>query len=163
MIAIGHTAVGFGVGLLTASLTEDPILGVMGSLLGGLASHYATDLIPHGHLTAGWDNPYGSKLVYLDLLGGALIFTILAFFAVGVSWNLLIVLTGILGALLPDFLEYFYKLGYLPQRGLLRLESILHKSTHWHGFGKRTLALGKRDLWQLAVVLIAVCLPLLLL
>lgn len=158
MIAVGHTAVGFGIGLLTVSIMQDPVLGLITASFGGLASHYLTDLIPHGHITAGKDNPYRSKLVYLDLFGGSLLFAVMAYFASGFSWPFLVILAGMGGGLLPDFLGYFFQKYKILNHELFFIERSMHDKTHWHGSGKNALPLGKRDIWQLAVVILSILL-----
>lgn len=152
MLAIGHVAVGFSLGLLAAQTIGNPGLALAVGFSGGLASHYLTDLIPHGHITAGSDSPYDSFLIFLDLILGGAVFLLLGFVMFGLTLKFLTITLGMAGSILPDFFEAGRRYGLYPHTGVFRLEMDFHHWTHWHGSGKRTLPIRIYDLWQVLVV-----------
>lgn len=161
MIAIGHTAVGFSVGLLVARVVPDPFLAGIIVFCSGIALHYLTDWIPHGHLTAKQIDPYDSHLIYWDLFGGGLFFLLLSLFYFGLSKITLIILISIFANQLSDVLAFLTRRKILPFQGLFVKEFAFHQATHWHGLGMDTLPISRRDIWQLIVILGALVLPIL--
>lgn len=158
MIAFGHTAVGASIGLATYQLIggTDIALGLItaGSL--GIVSHYITDFIPHGHFFK--EKAYKSKVIYViifDLLLSVLLFLSTAHFAGGSPEQLLYILFGIGGAQLPDVLDGLIYIDLLPIVGFFKLENNFHRYLHWHGVGKKSLLIGKRDIWQASVVILS--------
>lgn len=158
MIAFGHTAIGTLVGIGTYQLLGDanPVLGSAVALGAGIASHYITDVIPHGHLIHFKDYKKKVHLVIIfDLALSIILFSALAYFAHGISWQTLYILAGIAGAQLPDVMDGLIYVGFLPNKGLIKLENNFHSGTHWHGTFDKALMWGKRDIWQISAVLIA--------
>lgn len=158
MVSFGHTAVGIIVGV-----TAERYLG-QGNLATGLLitgtigviSHYITDSIPHGHFTM----PKGYKkgilnIIIFDLFLSIVLFLGTIYLKEGISQKFLYSLFGIGGSQLPDVFDGLIHTKIIKAKGFLKIENIFHQHIHWHGKGNKTLLLGKRDLWQLAVVLIA--------
>jgi hypothetical protein len=161
MIAIGHSAVGAAIGVATYQLFGDssPATGLVAAGLGGLVSHYLTDIVPHGHFFKGTQN-YKKNIIpviIFDVLLGALLFLALSYYRHGLDWQLWYVLFGIGGAQLPDVLDNITHIGVIPRKGIFITHNTHHENTHWHGKGDNGLLLGLRDIWQLTVIL-AVCL-----
>lgn len=158
MIAFGHTAVGAAIGLAGYHFlsTQPPPIGLSLTFGAGLISHYITDFIPHGHFFNELD--YKKKVIYaiiFDLFLSVLLFVGIEFILKGLDLKLFYLIFGIAGAQVPDVLDGLIYTGYLPKKGLFKLEMNFHRSLHWHGLGKHTLMFGKRDIWQIMTVLIA--------
>jgi hypothetical protein len=161
MISIGHSAVGAAIGVATYQFIGDanPLLGLTTAGITGLASHYLTDIVPHGHFFKGTQNYKRNiiPVIIFDVFLGALLFLALSYYRHGLDWQLWYVLFGIGGAQFPDVLDNITHIGVLPRKGLLKTHNIHHENTHWHGKGDNGLLLGIRDIWQLTVVVL-VCL-----
>lgn len=160
MIAIGHLAAGSIIGNVVVNYTQDPVKGVLLGLACGLASHYILDTVPHGHFDRKAEYTKISLttiLIYLDFIGGSFLFFYLAFSKFGFSNNLFVVLFSIFGAILPDMISAVDKLffGQSLRKGLLKGEYSFHSSTHWHGKGTKTLLMSLKDLWQVALIVLA--------
>lgn len=158
MIAIGHTAVGTITGLYANQIlnTQNPLVGCLIAGTAGVASHYLTDFIPHGHFFKPKD--YRKKVftaIIFDLFIPILVFTILAFKKFSLDPQFFYILFGIGGAQLPDALDGFIYLGKLKKSGLIKLEYEFHLLVHWHGIGENTLLLGTRDIWQIVCISVA--------
>lgn len=158
MIAFGHTAVGASIGLATYQLIggTDIALGLITAGALGIISHYITDFIPHGHFFN--EKGYKSKVIYViifDLLLSILLFLGTAHLIGDSPKQLLYILFGIGGAQLPDVLDGLIYIDLLPVVGFFKLENRFHRYLHWHGVGEKTLLLGKRDIWQLAIVILS--------
>lgn len=163
MIATGHTAVGFIIGSVAANSFQNPVVGSLAGFGAGLASHYLLDFIPHGHLLS-YDKlhqAHRSPLLHLDLVGGGLLFVLLAYFTFGISVQTLVVLSAIAGSLLPDVLasQLYYPGKVPPKSGIFNKEYKLHMGVHWHGREDKTRPLSLIDVWQAGVILGALFLP----
>lgn len=158
MVAIGHTAVGAVTGLFiyqTFSIQE-PILGLTTVTAAGIASHYLTDIIPHGHFVKFKD--LRSKImpiILYDVILGGVLFLLTAALWQGLNLKWLYILFAIGGAQLPDILDVLIYLGVIPNKGLIKLENALHIQTHWHGKFEKGLMMGKRDIWQFSVIILS--------
>ncbi len=163
MIAFGHTAIGSLIGLGGYELfkNQSPIIGMVttGSL--GVVSHYIADFIPHGHLFK--HNEYGKRIIWailFDFLLSFGLFIYVAYQNFGFDLKFWYIFFGIGGSNLPDVLDGLIYIKFLPKIGLIKLENDFHQSTHWHAIWKRGklidgLPLGKRDIWQLTMVCLA--------
>lgn len=161
MVAFGHSAVGVITGLGVYNLTQSSNLPLDLSLSfsAGLVSHYITDFIPHGHFFKYKD--YHQKIIYViifDFLLSLVIFTTLAFSKFDLTPPFWFILFAIAGAQLPDILDGSVHAGFIKAKGILKAEYNFHMNTHWHGKLKKGLMLGRRDIWQLAVIFIAIIL-----
>ena len=159
MVSFGHTAVGAAVGLYGLSLysTGNPILGLVATGAIGVASHYAADLIPHGHFIKFKD--YKKKVgeaILFDFLLSVLIFSVIAFYKFGFEIEFLYILFGIGGAQLPDILDGLIYTKKIPNKGLIKIENNIHIATHWHGKAEKALMWSKADIWQVLVFISAV-------
>lgn len=170
MIAAGHTSVGVVIGvaaseLLPASLNLPTQVLLVG--LVGIASHYAMDLVPHGHYEIDQAKPTTkttTKLVF-DLVIPILLLGVYLLLEHGlgrVSW---LVGAGVLGAQLPDVINGLRSQGLLPPSTLLDKEGRFHSSTHWHNPSDASKAtreggrrLGWSDVWQVAMAGLAIML-----
>lgn len=158
MVSFGHT----GVGIIVAVTAQhylgqgDLVTGLLITGTVGVISHYITDCIPHGHFTMPKNYKKGIRnIIIFDLFLSVLLFLGAIYLKEGFSQKLLYALFGIGGSQLPDVLDGLIYTGFLKAKGLLKTENKFHESTHWHGKEDKTLLLGKKDLWQLAIVLIA--------
>lgn len=158
MIAFGHTAIGTGVGLYTATLTSDPVLGSLTAFGAGIISHYVADFVPHGHFFGINTKNFKSKIfkaIVFDLFLSLVIFVGAAYLKFDLSTTFLFILAGIAGSQLPDVLDGFIYIDVLPNKGLIKKENDFHQLMHWHGAKEKGLRwnLLKRDFWQVGVVL----------
>lgn len=158
MIAFGHTAVGTIVGVSAYQIlgTGDLLSGLIITGTAGVASHYLTDVIPHGHFIRNIRKDNILPIIFFDLLLSLVLFTTLAFYKNGFAPEFWYILFGIGGAQLPDVLDGLIYIKVLPAKGIIKYEFYFHQLLHWHGNGQKTLILGLRDIWQLLVVLFAV-------
>lgn len=160
MVSFGHTATGTIVGLAVYNLI--PSHSVEGLLLAtgaGIVSHYIFDLVPHGHWFRHKD--YKKKIfnvIILDLLLFFLVFVGIAYHRFGLNIELLYILFGIGGAQLPDILDGFIYIGVIKKKGFFKIENNFHQATHWHGALNKSLIWGKRDIWQVIVLVLALLL-----
>lgn len=157
MVAIGHTAVGASIGLLTYQyITQDPFIGITIASTTSLASHYFFDLLPHGHFSKYKDfKKYLPLILVFDLFLGILIFSGIALLKFSFSLPTYFIIFAILTSQLPDVLGGFVHAKLFTPKGLLKKEFDFHVNTHWHGKFGESLLISKTDLWQLAVVLIS--------
>jgi hypothetical protein len=158
MIAFGHTALGVMVGVSVANFYSgnSPIEGLAVASGAAIVSHYLADAIPHGHFFKG--NEYKKKIlgvIIFDVFLSIALFTGLAYFKYGMSIELLYILIGIGASQLPDVLDGLIFMGIIPNKGLFKIEHEFQQGLHWHGQGNKTLLIGKRDIWQAAVVILA--------
>jgi hypothetical protein len=158
MVAFGHTALGVMVGASVASFYAgaSPIEGLAVASGAAIVSHYLADSIPHGHFFKG--NEYKKKIlgvIIFDLFLSIILFTGLAYLKFGISLELLYILFGIGASQLPDVLDGLIFIGVIPNKGLFKLEHEFQQGLHWHGQGNKTLLWGRRDIWQVAVVILA--------
>ncbi len=166
MVAFGHTAVGTAVGLATFYTFghSDPVLGLLAAGTFGIVSHYVCDFIPHGHFFH--HNDFKKKIIWaivFDLFLSVVLFSFLAYLNYGLSVKFWYILFGIGGAQLPDVLDGFYYIGWIPKKGFLKIENDFHQSTHWHAIYKNGklvtgLPIGRRDVWQVTSVVVALLL-----
>jgi hypothetical protein len=130
----------------------------------GWFSHYAMDLVPHGHYPFNKESiSRTQKLVFaadfvlpITALG---IYLLMNFGLGKTSW---LVGAGVLGAQLPDLLMGLRSKGILPH-GFWGYEAKQHSRTHWHNpkipaqatpEGGRPL--GWTDVWQAVMAVLAV-------
>jgi hypothetical protein len=157
MIAFGHTAVGAGVGLIGYHLfgSQSPVIGLTETAALGIVSHYLTDFIPHGHF---FRKTTPNKLflaVIFDLFVSLILFTLVSFINYGLSIKFWYILFGIGGSQFPDVIGGLYFLKIIPHQGFFKIENKFHwYMVHWHGTLETALLWGKRDIWQVATVLI---------
>lgn len=159
MVSVGHIAVGYSTGVLITNYTSDPLSGSIIGISIGLITHYLSDAIPHGHITRKpeyFKLKKETPLLYLDLLGGGLLFLTLTLLRFDVGSESLIIFLSMASSIAPDFLDPFKKMFNLKNNGLLGLEYKLDKLCHWHGLGNNALLLGVRDFWQVGVIIFAV-------
>ena len=168
MIAVGHTSVGTLIGIGASSLAPEVPLPAVVLLTGvvGWLSHYAMDLVPHGHYPFNQTSlTTKQKLTFLVDFGLPLVVLaiwLLAEFGFGrQSW---LVGAGVMGAQLPDILMGLRSKRVLP-RNFWQFESYWHSRTHWHNPKEAARAtpeggrqLGWSDLWQAAVAVLAILL-----
>jgi hypothetical protein len=148
-------AVGTGVGLIVISQTNDPLIGAGVAFILGLLSHYFFDFWPHGHLVNRRDFSKRPPLLYLDIVGGGLLFFLPIIFKFGLSPTSLIILTAIFGAQLPDVSEGLIYEKIISKTGFVKFENDLHQSTHWHGRYHDALVWNiRRDIWQIVTILL---------
>lgn len=161
MVAFGHTAVGVITGLAVYQFTPDtnPAIGLVAAGSAGVISHYITDFIPHGHFFKFGE--FKNKIIYaiiFDLLFSLILFLSLSYYKFGLSLPFWYILFAIGGAQLPDVIDSLRYTGTLKLGGPFEWEAKFHVSTHWHGKFHKALLIGKRDLWQVIVVLLAAAL-----
>lgn len=156
MLAVGHTGAGIIIGEIVSRSVESSLASPVAGFLLAYGLHYLEDAIPHGHIVEyedlGKNKSY--PLIFADLSGSALLFFAGPFLKYGLSSQLFVISASIIGSLLPDVIaSMFYYPGRPPVRsGLIKLERLVHESTHWHGLKKRTLKLGWYDAWQIVVI-----------
>lgn len=158
MVAFGHTAVGALVGLTAynLSLSTNPALGFTFAAIGGIASHYLMDLIPHGHFTNLKNYKKNIKLIiFLDLFLSLLIFFLASIITFGLQLPTQLIITAIAFSQLPDILDGLVYIGFLKPNKLIKIEMKIHDLTHWHGTGDKVLKFGIWDIWQISTVLIS--------
>lgn len=157
-MAFGHTGVGTLVGLYGyhAFQGQSPAVGLAATAAAGVVSHYLTDFIPHGHFIKFKDfrKKIGLEIVF-NLFASIALIQFLVFYQDRFGLEFWYVLFGIGGAQLPDVLDGLIYINVLPKKGLLKAENALHTLTHWHGAHEKGLPWGSRDLWQIAVFLLA--------
>lgn len=159
MVSFGHTAIGTIVGITTFHTLGkgDIAVGLVAAGFAGWASHYITDLIPHGHFFRS-ERDYKRFIpwvIIFDLLIPILFLLGLAHFLGKSPVEILYILFGIGGAQLPDVLSGLRSIKILPKLGLLNIEYNFHMSTHWHGQGEKALLFNYRDIWQITAFLLA--------
>ncbi len=160
MVAFGHTAIGVLVGVASykAFSSGDIALGLILTGTIGVASHYLMDTVPHGHFFT--DLKKYEKLILrvilFDLALPVLFILGLMHFSGRSGTEILYVLFGIGGSQLPDIIEGLKTIRLLPDSKLFRLENKFHNNTHWHGKGENALLWGLRDIWQIAVFVLAI-------
>jgi hypothetical protein len=158
MVAFGHTAVGALVGLASYNIygSQNPATAFQMAIIGGLASHYLVDTIPHGHFSNLKD--YKKKIVYIiifDLFLSLLIFTSASIFNFGLSLKTWLILTGIAFSQAPDVLDGLIYIGFLKKNYLINMEMAIHEATHWHGTGSKVLAFSIFDIWQVSLFIVS--------
>lgn len=167
MIAIGHTSVGVILGVAVAEVAPENlplIVAVLGTGALGVASHYAMDLVPHGHYDMNLTKPSKGEPLKLvvDLvipIGLVGLFLLINYGFGPMTW---LVGAGVAGAQLPDVLMGLHRRHLLPKWAWLQRESAFHSNTHWHNpkdpakatneGGRR---LGLSDIWQAGVIVVA--------
>lgn len=157
MIATGHSAIGFGIGVLVNKKTNNHWLAGAVGFSTGIVLHYITDFIPHGHIVlyTEWSDPEKILLIFLDAFLGAVIFLLATYLRYRLTISSLIVIVTILGSLLPDIIDglLYYSGNIPPTNPLLRWEFEFHKDfLHWHGGRANSLPIGWYDLWQLIII-----------
>ncbi|MBI4101181.1 hypothetical protein HY441_01750 [Candidatus Microgenomates bacterium] len=166
MIGVGHTSVGALIGVAVAALpTTLPLWQrLLAVTILGVASHYGCDLIPHGHYNFDVKRPTArsSAMLIIDVIGSAALILWLAYLYLGISSGLLLVLTAIIAALLPDIWENLVTLKIIPNHRWVKLHRRFHMHIiHWHNhrtslgrFIPRRLALT--DTYLVALLALAV-------
>lgn len=157
MIAFGHTAVGVLVGVTTYQLlgSGDLATGLVVTGTAGVVSHYITDFIPHGHFLKSITRKNIVPIIIFDLFLSILLFVGMSLYEYGFNNEFWYILFGIGGAQLPDVLDGLIYIKVFKPVGIVKYEYRFHQFLHWHGIGNNVLLLGKKDLWQLIVVLFA--------
>lgn len=157
MIATGHIAVGFGIGVVVAQRIKSPVIGGIVGFSAGVISHYITDFIPHGHIVV-YENlskPASFPLIFLDVFVGGLVFLIATCFKFRLSLTSLVVLITMAGSLLVDVVDalLYYTGNIPPPSTFLGWQYHFHKDIlHWHGGRENSLPIGWYDIWQLAII-----------
>lgn len=157
MIAFGHTAVGALVGVSAYQMfgNGDLTTGLAVTTIAGVTSHYLFDLIPHGHFfNRGYKKNVNTVIIF-DLFLSVLLFISTQYYFHGVDLAMLYLLFGIGASQAPDILDGLIYTDRIPNKGIIKIENNIHIATHWHGSGNNARLLGSSDIWQLAVVLIA--------
>jgi hypothetical protein len=154
MVSFGHTAVGVIVGVTTFQYLgqADLATGLIIAGSAGVISHYIADFIPHGH----FNMPKGYKkdilkIIVFDLFLSIILFLGITYLKQGFSRHFWYILFGIGGSQLPDVIDGLIYTNLLKAKGILKAENNLHEAVHWHG----VLHLGKKDIWQVLVVITA--------
>lgn len=165
MIAFGHSAVGSIIGIISYQSFQDlgTTTGLAGAVSAGVVSHYLADAIPHGHFFN--LHEYKSKIVYaliFDLFLSFALYPIASYLLNGNLERALYITAAMIGAHLPDILDGFINIGFLPKKSLFKLEYNFHQLVHWHGRGENVLLIGIYDIWQLALIILALALILML-
>ena len=161
MVALGHTAVGVIVGVTAYHFLGqgDLVTGLVITGASGIVFHYLGDFIPHGHFV----KPEKLKKVLLliilfDLFLPIILLLGMTYLKEGFNQKLLYIMFGIGGSQLPDVLDGLIFTGVLRSRGLFKIENKFHQGLHCYGREAKTFLLGVRDLWQVAMIIIALSL-----
>lgn len=165
MIASAHIAVGFASGLLIAKYIPEPYLASGVAFTSGLALHYLTDLIPHGHFIEHEKvtSKKGRLLIFTDLILSGLIFLFLIYMHDKPPVQSIIIGVSVIGNLLPDVIasQVAYPGKKIPEKGFFAWENKLHWDiVHWHGTYEKALKWNIWDFWQIAVTIISIYLGL---
>lgn len=160
MVAFGHSSVGTLVGITAyqAFGNSDIALGLISTGFLGWLSHYLADFIPHGHFFRSMKN-YERKIIWVimfDLLLPIILLLSLAHFSGKGPIEILYLVFGIGGAQLPDVLDGLKRIDLLPKLKILKIENDFHMGTHWHGKEEQALLISFRDIWQIAVLILAI-------
>ena len=137
MVITPHLLAGAAIG------THSPNVWVAFCL--GLISHYLLDALPHCEYLDDIKISKFSQLVkiFIDFIIGAIIVLI-------ISWPLkIIIISGIIGALLPDFIEFFYKNFKIR---LFRPLSLFHYKIHYY----KRVSFLKGSIPQVIIVAISI-------
>ena len=158
MVAFGHTAIGTITGITAFEILKEsnPLIGIPIALGAGIVSHYLTDFIPHGHFFQ--YHEYKNKVKYaiiFDFAFSVFLFTLIPFLQQGINQRLIYIISGIAGSQLPDILDGLIHTKFLKPKGLINLEYKFHQLMHWHGNLEKALLWGKRDLWQVLIIVLA--------
>lgn len=158
MVAFGHTAVGVIVGIGAHNLLgQYPLasgLIITGSI--GFISHYLMDAIPHGHFFASKEyKKVIVPIIIFDLFLSLVLFLGAAYLKKGFGEEFLYLLFGIGGSHLPDVISGLISINIIKAQGLLKIENNIHEGIHKTTKEDELHALGLKDLWQLAIVLLA--------
>ena len=121
MVITSHMLVGAAIGVHSPN--------VWAAFCFGFISHYLLDALPH------WDYLDGIKIskfnqlakIFIDFIIGSTVVVIL-FWPLSFNFNILIIF-GLFGALLPDFIEFFYTNFKIK---LLRPLSLFHNKIHYY-------------------------------
>jgi uncharacterized protein with PQ loop repeat len=163
MIASSHNAVGFTLGYSIVKNVQDPILGMILSILGGVITHYLFDAMPHGHFTKVGITKKLSKInifIFSDLIFSFLLFVVYAILIFGFGNDFIIIFLAMVASQIPDIINSgipFLRKGY--QNKVFSLDTKIHNMMHWHGLGVDTLLIGWTDIWQLALIMVALLIP----
>lgn len=158
MVATGHTAVGVIVGVTAYHFFSqgDLATGLVLTGAAGVAFHYLSDFIPHGHFFMPKDfKKYIVPVIILDVILPAILFLGGVYLKNGLGEKFLYVMFGIGGSQIPDVLDGLIYTAKLKRGNLLKTENNFHQGLHWHGRGLKTLLLGFRDVWQILIILVA--------
>ena len=159
MVAFGHTAIGAIIGTIAFQQLQntDPLSGLLITGTVGVISHYIMDAVPHGHFFTERDyKKRVGRVIIFDLFLSIVIFLGTAFYTSNSNvLYTLYIFFAIGGAQLPDILFGLIHLGFLPKKGLIKIENELHIATHWHGKKDKVLIWSIWDIWQVAIFLIA--------
>lgn len=155
MVAFGHTAIGVVVGVTAYHFLGqgDIANGLLITGASGIVSHYLMDSLPHGHFfVTGKYKTHIIPVIIFDLLLSLILFVGLAYLKYGYSDKLLYIVFAIVGSHLPDVIDGLIYTKFLKAKGILKLENKFHESMHWHGQGPKTLLLGRKDIWQILII-----------
>ncbi len=158
MVAFGHTAVGALIGLTAYNYlgSSNPYLGLAAAGSAGVISHYIFDCLPHGHFFREHKFKKNIWLVIIfDLFLSVAVYLVTAYqFSDFNALYTLYILFGIAGSQLPDIIDGLIYIGFLPNKGVLKLENDFHILTHWHGKREKALLWSKWDTWQILLFFI---------
>lgn len=169
MIASGHNSAGTILGILAykASVSSSNPWYMICALLviAGIAVHYLTDALPHGHYNWQIVARDGNKRFNKALIPAMLLDGLGSFIALAAITNLVIghnslwyVILGVMASQLPDFIMLANKIGLGSNNKLVIAEQSFHGGiVHWHDLPNDTpRPWSWTDLWQVLVFIIAV-------
>lgn len=166
MIAIGHTSIGVILGVAATEILPAVPLPFEVLIVGaaGVASHYAMDLVPHGHYNFNQQDLSLRQMIYfgLDFAIPILFVATYVLLNYGFERTSWLIGAGILGAQLPDMLMGLRSKKLLPGWDWLQMEAYYHHRTHWHNpvdLSRATNEGGRRlsifDVWQAFIAIAA--------
>ena len=97
-------------------------------------------------------------IILFDLFLPIILLLGMTYLKEGFNQKLLYIMFGIGGSQLPDVLDGLIFTGVLRSRGLIKIENKFHQGLHCYGREAKTFLLGVRDLWQVAMIIIALSL-----
>ncbi|MFH0805906.1 MAG: hypothetical protein ABIG88_01600 [Patescibacteria group bacterium] len=141
MVIIPHMLAGVAIGAHSPN--------VWAAFCFGLLSHYLLDSLPHWEYLDSLKVSKFSQLIkiFIDFIIGSII---IVFLFLSSSFNIIII-SGIIGALLPDFIEFLYVNFKIK---LFRPLSIFHHKIHYY----KKVSFLKGSISQTIIVIISVIL-----
>lgn len=162
MIILGHASIGTmtGIAIHQSLAPQLPLLALMAiAFVVGLATHYLTDAIPHGHyhINLGYPSTPAIRAMYLDSVGSVALMLLLVWLSVGLVPLWWAAAACIAGAVLPDVVEAMQTYRIIPRTRWLRAHTRFHtKTLHWHNIADRPRPWNLTDIWQVATAVVAV-------